>query len=141
MLASRPALSLASPVGNGQTALVFSLSEDAWHGDVQAALSFDGQHLGGVCTISASHALNQTQKLSFLVTLSAGPHTASVAFLNDAYGGMAAADRNLYVSSIEVGVQRVATAATFYTNGAKSFAIPAAVPANSMLMHMLLPST
>jgi hypothetical protein len=141
MLASRPALSLASPVGNGQTALVFSLSEDAWHGDAQATISVDGQQLGGVCTISASHALNQTQKLSFLVTLSAGPHTASVAFLNDAYGGTAAADRNLYVSSIDVGAQRIATAATFYSNGAKSFAMPATVPANSTLMHTLLPST
>jgi hypothetical protein len=34
---------------------------------------------------------------------SAGEHKIEVQFLNDAYGGTASADRNLYVEAIEVG--------------------------------------
>lgn len=130
-LASRPVLSLAPASDPGRTTLVFNLSEDAWHGNAQATISVDGQQLGGVQTITASHALGQVQRLSFLLALAAGPHTASVTFLNDAYGRTAAADRNLYVNSIDVGVQHVAPAATLFTSGTKSFAILTAPPAVS----------
>jgi len=141
-LASRPVISLASASDPGRTTLVFNLSEDAWRGDAQATISVDGQQLGGVQTITASHALGQVQRLSFLLALAAGPHTASVTFLNDAYGGTAAADRNLYVNAIEVGAQHIATAATLFTAGTKSFAIltappavSATIPNSSPLMH------
>jgi len=142
VLASRPVLSLASASNSGQTTLVFNLSEDAWRGDAQATISVDGQQLGGVQTITASHALGQVQRLSFLLALAAGPHTASVTFLNDAYGGTAATDRNLYVNAIEVGAQHIATAAKLFTTGTKSFAIltappavSATIPNSSSLMH------
>ncbi len=134
VLTSRPALSLASPIDLGQSTIVFNLSEDAWQGDAQAYVTIDGQRLGGLQTVTALHKLGQTQKVSFLVPLSAGPHTASVAFVNDAWGGTVATDRNLYVDSIDLGARHVVIGATLLSNGTRSFAIPAApVTAGSVL--------
>ncbi len=124
-LAARPALSLASPVGSSVFDIGINLSEDAWHGDAQAVVSIDGKQVGGVQTVTASHALGQEQRVAFLVPLSAGPHSASVAFVNDAWGGTAATDRNLYVDSMDIGAQHVVLHAALYTNGVQSFSIPA----------------
>lgn len=124
-LAARPALSLASLVGGNVFNVGIDLSEDAWQGDAQATISIDGKQVGGVQAIAASHALGQEQRIAFLVPLSAGPHTASVAFTNDAWGGTAATDRNLYVDSMDVGTQHIVLSAALYANGVQSFAIPA----------------
>lgn len=124
-LASRPALSLASPVGSNVHSVSLSLSEDYWQSDAQAVISIDGKQLGGTQAVTASHALGQEQTFSFLVPLSAGPHAVSVAFVNDAWGGTAAADRNLYVDSMDVNAQHVVLGAALYANGVLSFAIPA----------------
>jgi len=142
-LTTRPVLSLASPVDTIQATLVFNVSEDAWNGDAQAYFQLDGQQLGGVRAITASHALGKVQKLSFLVPLSAGPHTASVMFANHAAGTTAAASRNLYVSSIDVGARHLALATALKANGTASFTIPAlpatamgALPGNSLMAHI-----
>lgn len=154
VLNSRPVLSTASPTlatpdPVSQTTVVFSLSEEAWRGDAQAYVSVDGQRLGGLQTIAASHALKQTKVLSFVVPLTAGPHTASVEFVNDAWGGTTATDRNLFIDSIVAGGQRVGGGVELYSNGLRSFAIPAAstlaasaVLTNTALAHSvtLLPS-
>ena len=125
-LAARPALSLASPVGSTVFNIGLNLSEDSWQGDAQAIISIDGKQIGGAQTITASHALGQEQRIAFLVSLSNGPHTASVAFVNDAWGGTPATDRNLYVDSMDAGTQHVVLSAALYSNGAQSFTIPAA---------------
>jgi len=146
VLTARPAQSLASPIDINQTTLVFNMSETAWKGDAQAYFRMDGQQLGGMQTIIASHTLGQVQKLSFLVPLAAGPHTASVVFVNHASGGPTAAVRNLYVDSIDVGTRHLAVAATLDANGTASFAIPAIptataalLPATSMQSHVSTP--
>ncbi len=125
-LASRPALSLASPVGSSVHSIALNLSEDYWQGDAQAIISIDGKQLGGTQAVTASHALGQEQTISFLVPLAAGPHAVSVAFTNDAWGGTAATDRNLYVGSMDVNAQHVALGAALFANGVLSFAIPPA---------------
>ena len=108
-----------------QGSVVFKLSEDAWQGDAQAYVSIDGERLGGLQTITASHALGQTQMLSFIAPVSPGPHTAAVEFVNDAWGGTAATDRNLFIDSIEVGGQSIASGVAMFSNGLQSFALPA----------------
>jgi hypothetical protein len=125
-LAARPALSLASPVGSIVQSIRLNLSEDYWQGDAQAIISIDGKQIGGVQAITASHALGQEQTISFLTPLSDGPHAASVAFVNDAWGGTSATDRNLYVDSMDVDTQHIVLGAVLYANGVQSFAIPAA---------------
>lgn len=133
VLAIRPVLSLATPIDAvSPRAVVFNLSEESWQGDAQCYVSIDGARLGELQTITASHALRQSQKISFTVPLSTGPHTASVTFVNDAWGGTTTTDRNLFVDSIDLGTQHVVTAVALYSNGSKTFAIPA-VPATAAL--------
>ncbi len=88
---------------NGATSavhLVLNISEDAWQGDAQYTISIDGQQLGGTRTATASHATGQTEAVPVDTALTPGPHSVVVNFLNDAYGGTPATDRNLYVDGL-----------------------------------------
>ena len=107
------------------TQVTFNLSEDAWQGDAQAVVAIDGQQLGDPVTVTALHVLGAVQQLSFVVPLDAGAHTATVSFLNDAYGGSPQTDRNLYVESITAGSTPVPNATEILTNtGSKDFTMP-----------------
>ena len=101
------------------------MSEDAYQGDAQAIITVDGKQLGGVHTITALQALGQSQALTFMVPPSAGPRSASVQFLNDAWGGTAATDRNLFVKSINLNGVHAAAGADLYSAGTSTFSIPA----------------
>ncbi|MGI4852237.1 MAG: carbohydrate-binding domain-containing protein, partial [Janthinobacterium lividum] len=79
--------------------LRITTSEDAYLGDAQFTVSVDGK-LVGTYSATASHAAGKTSDLVLTGTWSTGAHTVAVAFLNDAYGGSAALDRNLYVAKV-----------------------------------------
>ncbi len=137
VLAIRPMLNLTTPIdATSQRSVVFNLSEESWQGDAQCYVSIDGTRLGGLQTITASHAMGKSQQISFTAPLSTGAHTASVEFVNDAWGGTTTTDRNLFVDSIDIGTQHVVTAAALYSNGTRSFAIPAvtATSANALTL-------
>jgi hypothetical protein len=80
--------------------LVLHLSEDAWQGDAQCAISIDGKTIGGTVTVTASHAAGKTQTVTLTGQWGPGAHDVGVQFLNDAWGGTAATDRNLYVHKV-----------------------------------------
>ena len=106
-----PAPAAASTtVGSGPDALVLRLQQDAWQGSAQYTVKVDGAQVGGVQTASATRASGQSDTLTVRGDFAAGAHRAEVAFVNDAYGGTAATDRNLYVNS------------GTYNDGALSFA-------------------
>ncbi|MGE5537732.1 MAG: carbohydrate-binding domain-containing protein [Gemmatimonas sp.] len=86
------------PTGGGP--ITVRVSEDAWNGDAQFTVTVDGAQFGGVQTATGSHAAGGWQDISIAGTLSAGAHTIAVNFINDAWGGTAATDRNLYVQSL-----------------------------------------
>ena len=93
-------------------------------GDAQFSVSIDGgpSALGG--TVTALNAQGQSQLLHLASTLSAGTHDVGVSFLNDAYGGTAATDRNLYVKSIAVNGDPVSgSSATLLSAGTAHFQI------------------
>ena len=94
--ASTPA---STSVGTGSDQLVFKLSQDAYQGDAQYTIAVDGQQIGGTLTAHASHAAGQSDTVTVNGNWSAGDHSVSVTFLNDAYAGTADTDRNLYVDS------------------------------------------
>ena len=100
---------LPGPValGAGPDAIVVNISEDAWRGDAQYTIAVDGQAFGNVLTASSAHAAGQTQPVTLLGSFGTGQHTVTVTFLNDAYGGSAATDRNLYVDSISSGLASI----------------------------------
>ncbi|MBD0270538.1 MAG: hypothetical protein ICV73_01290 [Acetobacteraceae bacterium] len=117
--------------GAGPDALVLEISQDAWQGSAQYTVKVDGQQVGGTFTASASHAAGQSDTLTLKGDWSAGEHTVEVAFLNDAWGGTAATDRNLYVDAATYNGQAVAGAAkALMAAGAQGFAFTdAAAPA------------
>jgi hypothetical protein len=111
-------------VGSGADTLDLKVSEDAWNGDAQFTVAVDGQQIGGTLTALASHAAGVAQ--DFLVNGNFGPgqHTATVAFLNDAYGGSPATDRNLYVTGGSYDGQSVSgSSLNLFWTGSGSFAL------------------
>ena len=98
-------------IGSGPDTLALQVSEDAWEGNAQFTVLVDGKQIGGTQTATASHAAGQTQTFDVLGTFAAGSHTATVDFLNDAYGGTPATDRNLYVTGATID-NSVVSAAT-----------------------------
>ncbi len=91
---------------SGSSTITLAIAEDAYLGDAQFTVSVDGTQIGGTQTATALHDDGQSQNFILDANLSAGTHTISVDFLNDAFGiystGVLAGDRNLYVDSITV---------------------------------------
>jgi hypothetical protein len=92
---------------------VLSISEDAYangdgtsdtQGDAAFTVSVDGKQLAGTFFATASHASGASQTFTFKGNWEPGAHTVAVSFLNDAYGGTASTDRNLYVNDITYDV-------------------------------------
>jgi hypothetical protein len=122
-VAPNPGSSPAGPtVGAGPDALVLRISQDAWQGSAQYTVSVDGVQVGGTFTASALRGSGQADTVTVLGNWSGGNHTATVAFLNDAYGGTASTDRNLYVESAAYNGAAVPGAArTLLSAGPASF--------------------
>ena len=112
----------AVTVGAGAHTLALAVSEDAWQGDAQFTVSVDGKQVGGTQTATASHGAGLVQTFAVMGDFAAGGHTAAVNFLNDAYGGSPAADRNLYVSGAQADGASVPGAnLALLSAGAQSF--------------------
>jgi hypothetical protein len=120
------------PPPSGESTIVLHVSEDAWNGDAQFVVSVDGVQQGGVRTATASHAAGAVQDMTITGDFGAqGPGTVDVTFRNDAWGGSAATDRNLYVQGIDInGVHFAGNAAiNNAANGAEATDPTAAVMA------------
>ena len=114
-------------VGTGADTLVLNLSEDAYQGDAQFQLSVDGKAVGPAQGVTALHGKGQSEAFTFKGDWS-GAHRFGVAFTNDAWGGSAGLDRNLYVDSATLNGTAVQGAAALYSNGAVAFGTPASQP-------------
>jgi uncharacterized protein (TIGR01370 family) len=119
--------------GSGSDTLVLTMSEDAYKGDAQFTVSVDGRQLAGIFTATAAHAAGASQSFTFKGDWAPGAHAVAVNFLNDAYAGTAATDRNLYVNAISYDGVKTNQGAALMAGGPRSFsvtdttAIPAAV--------------
>ena len=112
--------SAAAPAAPAPQADVVSLnlSEDAWMGDAQFIVSVDGQQVGGVQTVTALHGLGQDQAFTIQGAFGVGAHDLAISFINDAWGGTADTDRNLYVDGVSLdGTPQVAGTIPLYSNG------------------------
>ncbi|MCJ2087472.1 AAA family ATPase, partial [Methylobacterium sp. E-005] len=86
------------------------------------ASSVDGKQVGGVRTAHASRAAGQSDAITVNGDWASGSHTVAVNFLNDASGGTASLDRNLYVDSATYNGASVADAHfTMLSQGAQTF--------------------
>ena len=115
------------PAAVAPSTLTLNLSEDAWQGDAQFTVSVDGQQRGGTYTATASHSAGQSQPVTLAGILETmNPHDIAVSFINDAYGGTPATDRNLYVDGVQFDRQAVAGgSATLLSNGSQHFTVAA----------------
>ncbi len=86
-----------------QNSLTLRVAADSWNGAPNFIVTVDGVQVGGIQTASASHANGQWQDVTLTGNFGADPSKVSVSFTNDAYGGTAATDRNLYVQSLTFG--------------------------------------
>jgi beta-glucanase (GH16 family) len=120
---------IGSDAGTGSSTVILHVSEDAWNGDAQFVVLVDGQQLGGTQTATANHSAGQWQDVTVNGSFDSGPHTVSVQFINDAWGGWSGADRNLYVQSVDINGQHIAgnTATDTAAAGAESADPSAAV--------------
>jgi len=104
--------------------LVLQLSEDAYLGDAQFSVAVDGKMLGGAQSVTALHGSGAVQDFAFGAAMAAGTHDVAVSFLNDAWGGTAATDRNLYVGAVIVnGTTAPGTAAALMSNSTQHFSV------------------
>ncbi|NKE45446.1 hypothetical protein HB662_11720 [Roseomonas frigidaquae] len=100
--AASPSLTPVQTLGAGEDKLRLAVSQDAWQGDAQFILFLNGEQLGGTRTVQASHAEGAVEIYEILGTFGDGNDVLGVRFLNDAWGGNAAADRNLYVDHLSL---------------------------------------
>jgi hypothetical protein len=121
------------PVGD---TLRLTLSEDAWRGHAHYSVTLDGQALVTDGVASASRAAGEHELVGLNPNLSAGPHRLVISFSNDAWGGTAATDRNLFVEAVAVNGVDLGLQAALLSNGDASFnfsiapgAAPAVLPA------------
>jgi len=117
-----------APVGTGADTLMLNLSEDAYRGDAQFELTVDGKAVGPVQSVTAPHGKSQSEAFAFKGDWS-GAHRFGVAFTNDAWGGSAGLDRNLYIDSATFDGAVVQGAAALYGNGTVTFSTTAGQPA------------
>jgi hypothetical protein len=113
----------AATAGPADT-LTLHLSEDAYTGDAQFVLAIDGKQIATPQSVTASHGAGAWQTIAFAGSFGAGSHTVGITFTNDAYGGSAATDRNLYANGIDVNGQHYGTGVTaMMSNGTTTFNI------------------
>ncbi len=109
---------MSDVIGSGSDTLVFQMSEDSGgtsnipNGNAEFTVNVDGQQIGGLQTVTASHADGQTQPFTFEGNFAPGPHQVTVTFANNngTTGDKAAenlGDRNLYVNSFSYDGQTV----------------------------------
>ncbi|MCJ2023070.1 carbohydrate-binding domain-containing protein, partial [Methylobacterium sp. J-067] len=135
-------------IGTGSDTLVLKVSQDAYNGDAQYTVSVDGKQVGGTLTAHASHASGQSDTITVNGDWAAGDHKVSINFLNDAFGGTATTDRNLYVDSATYDGAAVAGGKlSLLSSGAQTVtvhdttAIPAPAPAVSTVTAAVTPFT
>lgn len=132
--AATPAASAAAPssdaaAASGTSTLKLSLSEDAYQGDAQFSVAIDGKTIGVPQTVTALRSNGGKQDFSFSQALSAGTHDVAVSFLNDAYGGSGATDRNLYINAASVDSSPVSgAAATLFSTSTQHISVSVPAP-------------
>ncbi len=110
---------MSDVIGSGSDTLVFQMSGDA-DGPAGVSSSYpeftvnvDGQQIGGLQTVTASHAAGEDQTFTFQGNYAQGPHTVTATFANnngtpgDKSNVDDGGDRNVYVDNLTYDGQQV----------------------------------
>lgn len=113
---------VTSNVGSGADQLTLLISQDAYQGNAQYTVSVDGTQIGGIQVASATRASGGDDTVNVFGDFAQGRHTLTINFLNDAWGGTAGADRNLYLDGLNYDGSAVPGAlGSFQQSGPKNF--------------------
>ncbi|MBS0640236.1 MAG: hypothetical protein JSS43_10210, partial [Proteobacteria bacterium] len=130
------------PAAKPDDTLTIRVQETAWQGDAKFNVKMDGVQVGGTLTASALKASNDSNVFVLKGNWASGAHNVQIQFINDAYGGSATTDRNLYVNSIDYNGKTYAnTAAALMGNSTKSFTVGGnttvgAAPYDTLTLHL-----
>jgi hypothetical protein len=104
--------------------LTLNLSEDAYQGNAEFVLYVDGKAVTTPQVVTALHDANATQGFTFTGNWGAGNHTIGIGYVNDAYGGSASADRNLYIDGVTLNGSSVFSGVKeLYSDGTENYAV------------------
>ncbi|MCR0985091.1 carbohydrate-binding domain-containing protein, partial [Roseomonas populi] len=112
-----PASDHAPVAATDQHPIEIGISGDAWGGSPRYDVLLDGSKVISGREATAAHGAGAAETIGIGADLSPGDHVLTVRFLNDASGGSAAADRNLYVDSVVVNGTDIHQQAVLTTNG------------------------
>jgi predicted xylan-binding protein with Ca-dependent carbohydrate-binding module len=100
-------------IGSGSDTITLKMSEDQALGvDAKFTVNVDGQQIGDVQTVAASHADGQDDTFNFQGNYGPGPHNVVVTFDNNfIYPGLSG-DRNLFVDGVSYDGQTVSNSTT-----------------------------
>lgn len=119
-------------IGTGPDTLVLKIAQDAWQGSAQYQVFVNDQQFGGTLTASALRANGTADTLTLKGSWGAA-NVVEVRFLNDAWGGTAATDRNLHVQGISLnGHDQQGMTAMLGTSGAVKFSVTEPVTPRSL---------
>ena len=126
MLGQGPAsFSFVAP-GPATDMLKLRVSEDRWLDDAKFTVQIDGTTLPGVHTVTSLHAAGKSEEVAIGGTWGSGAHTIGISFINDASGGTADTDRNLYIDAISYNGRNLTGApASLLGTETRNFVVPA----------------
>ncbi|MFC1459433.1 carbohydrate-binding domain-containing protein [Microvirga arabica] len=113
--------SVTTKIGTGTDKLVLKIAQNAYLGDAQYTIKVDGQQIGGILTAKALKGSGQSDTVEVSGNWPSGLHNVEVTFLNDAWGGTAQTDRNLYVESATYNGTAVSAAKLDLFDGSGTF--------------------
>ena len=100
-------------IGSGSDTITLKMSEDQAQGvDALFTVNVDGQQIGGLQSVSASHSLGQDQTFTFAGDYGIGSHNVTVTFANNFLYPGTSGDRNLYVDGVTYDGQTVSNSTT-----------------------------
>jgi hypothetical protein len=127
-----PATAPASNVGAADT-LTLNLSEAAVGGaDARFMVSVDGQIVGGVQTVTASHAAGASENVTLAGDFGSGPHTVAIDFINGFGGAASDIGRKLYVNAITLDGLTTTENSTQMFLGAQSYTVQTGTAASGV---------
>jgi hypothetical protein len=109
--------------------IILNVAQDSYLGDAQFSVAIDGSQIGGTSTATASNASGDSNAVALAGALTSGWHDLALSFLNDAYGGDASTDSNLYLKDASInGVAIQSSSLALYSDGTQhvSFFVPQA---------------
>jgi len=108
--------------------LKIALSGDSWQEAPRYLILINGVQQGGEGTVHASHAAGANEVLTLAGDFSNHTAAVTIRFVNDAWGGHAGADRNLYVEGIWLDGVNQGKTASLLQNGDAVFQIAPGPP-------------